>query len=154
MCELMGMCFEKPVSADFSIRAFALRDVENANGWGLAWYPDQSLSIVKEPIEWRQSYFTRFLESYQALQSRLYIAHVRHMTTGGAPTHADTHPFGRELGGREFCLAHNGTLRDFREMPLRRFRPIGGTDSEHLLCHLLDLVAEQNDLLSSEQSWR
>ena len=32
MCELMGLSFEQPMSADFSIRAFALRDVENADG--------------------------------------------------------------------------------------------------------------------------
>jgi len=37
MCELMAMCFEAPVSADFSIREFAARGEENADGWGLGW---------------------------------------------------------------------------------------------------------------------
>ena len=154
MCELMGLSFDQPISADFSIRAFAMRGVENANGWGLAWYPDQSLAIVKEPLEWRQSVYTRFLESYHGLQSRLYIAHVRHMTTGGSPTHADTHPFGRELVGRDFCLAHNGTLPSFRDLPLGRFRPVGQTDSEHVFCHLLDQIADREDLLDSQPSWQ
>src|SRR5205814_6028589 len=50
MCELLGLSFARPLSADFSIRIFALRGAENADGWGLAWYPDRSLSIVKEPL--------------------------------------------------------------------------------------------------------
>ena len=32
MCELMGMSFAKPVSADFSIGEFAKRDEQNADG--------------------------------------------------------------------------------------------------------------------------
>lgn len=154
MCELMGMSFDRPISADFSIRAFALRDMENAHGWGLAWYPDQSLAVVKEPLEWRQSSFTQFLENYHGLNSRLYIAHVRHQTTGGPPTRADTHPFSRELAAREYCFAHNGTLADFHELPLGRFRPLGGTDSEHVFCYLLEQLAKRNDLLNDEPSWR
>ena len=47
MCELMGLSFAKPISADFSIREFALRSEENADGWGLGWYPDQSLAVEK-----------------------------------------------------------------------------------------------------------
>ncbi|MFM9962553.1 MAG: class II glutamine amidotransferase [Planctomycetaceae bacterium] len=153
MCELMGLSFDRPISADFSIRAFALRDMENAHGWGSAWYPDQSLAVVKEPLEWRQSSFTQFLENYHGLNSRLYVAHVRHQTTGGPPTRADTHPFSRELAAREFCFAQNGTLADFHELPLGRFRPLGGTDSEHLFCSLLEQLAQRNDLLNDEPSW-
>lgn len=153
MCELMGLSFDRPISADFSIRAFALRDKENANGWGLAWYPDQSLIVVKEPLEWRKSSYTQFLETYQRLHSRYYIAHVRHQTTGGPPTHADTHPFSRELRGQEFCFAHNGTVYDFRELPLGRYRPIGGTDSEHVFCHLMEQIARRDDSLNDEPSW-
>ncbi len=154
MCELMGLSFDRPISADFSIRAFALRDMENANGWGLAWYPDRSVAIVKEPVEWRRSSHTKFLESYHGLNSRVYIAHVRHQTTGGVPTHADTHPFTRELAGRDFCFAHNGTVEAFEDLALNRYRPVGGTDSEHVFCHLLSKIAERDDLLNSESSWQ
>jgi len=154
MCELMGLSFDRPISADFSIRAFALRDAENANGWGLAWYPDRSVTIIKEPLEWRQSLHTKFLESYQGLRSRIYIAHVRHQTTGGSPTHSDTHPFNRELAGRDFCFAHNGTLHAFRDLSVTRYQPVGGTDSEHIFCHLMAKVAERVDLLETEASWQ
>ena len=52
MCELMAMSFEAPISADFSLREFAARGEENPDGWGLGWYPDRSLAIVKEPVKW------------------------------------------------------------------------------------------------------
>ena len=150
----MGLCFARPISADFSIREFALRGEENADGWGLAWYPDRSLAVVKEPVRWQESKYTRFLETYHGLRSPLYIAHVRHKTVGGQPTHADTHPFHRELGGREYCFAHNGTLEGFREpLPLGRFRPLGVTDSEHLFCWLLEQVARREGHLAGEASW-
>ena len=155
MCELMGMCFSSPVAAEFSLSAFALRDEENADGWGLAWYTGRSLTIVKEPLSWRASDCARFLGGYGDLASHLYIAHVRHATVGGAPKHADTHPFSRELGGRSYCFAHNGTVRAaMQDFPARRFQPIGQTDSEHVFCALLDEIAEIGDALPEPPQWR
>lgn len=154
MCELMGLSFDRPLSADFSIRAFALRDVENADGWGLAWYPDRSVSVVKEALTWRESGYSKFLESYQRLSSRIYIAHVRHKTIGGLPTHADTHPFCRECFGHDFCFAHNGTIHGFGGLETKRYRPVGSTDSEQVFCHLLDLMSEQDEPLVDESGWR
>jgi predicted glutamine amidotransferase len=137
MCELMGMSFAKPVVASVSIQAFSKRSEENADGWGLAWYPDRSLAMIKQPLRWSVQH-TQFLEHYPGLLSSIYVAHVRQRTVGSASTHADTHPFSRELNGREYCFAHNGTLTgDFWHRPLGRFRPIGHTDSEYLFCLLL-----------------
>lgn len=154
MCELMGLCFARPISADFSLREFALRGEENADGWGLGWYPDQSLALVKEPIQWRASSYTGFLECYPGLRSNLFIAHVRHKTTGGQPTHADTHPFTRELHGLAYCFCHNGTIDRFGELRLDRFRPVGATDSEHLFCYLLDNLAPFADGLDAPERWK
>ncbi len=137
MCELMGMSFAEPIVASVSIKAFSMRSEGNADGWGLAWYPDHSLAMVKQAQRWSVQQ-TQFLDNYPGLLSSIYVSHVRQKTTGLTPTHADTHPFGRELGGREYCFAHNGTLTGkFWERPLGRFRPIGGTDSEYLFCLLL-----------------
>ena len=154
MCELLGLCFARPISADFSIRRFADRDEQNADGWGLAWYPDRSVALIKEPVSWRESKHTGFLESYQRLLSSIYIAHVRHKTVGGPPTHADTHPFTRELTGREYCFAHNGTLLDLAaKHPLERFRPVGDTDSEYVFCHILDELWRRRIDLADPSSW-
>jgi len=152
MCELMGMSFAKPVVANVSIKAFSQRSQDCADGWGLAWYPDRSLAMVKQPVRWSVQH-TQFLEHYPGLLSSIYMAHVRQRTTGSTPTHADTHPFSRELNGRDYCFAHNGTLTgDFWQRPLGRFNPVGATDSEYLFClilaelesftHVVDEVAE------------
>jgi predicted glutamine amidotransferase len=155
MCELMGMSFAQPISADFSMREFAMRQEGNADGWGLAWYPDKSVALVKEPIASGDSHHRRFLESYHGLQSRIYVAHVRHGTRGGRPTHADTHPFRRELGGSEYCFAHNGTIvYSPEQLPLKAFHPVGNTDSEHVFCYLLQAIAEFGYPLDHEQAWK
>ena len=73
MCELMALSFESPISADFSIREFAARGDENPDGWGLGWYPDQSLAIVKEPVKWGASHYAGFLSSYARIESRIHI---------------------------------------------------------------------------------
>src|SRR5689334_8391244 len=112
MCELMGMSLKRPASAHFSMCKFGNRDTPDVDGWGLAWYPDQSASVIKEPVSWRNSQYTVFLEKYPALLSTVYIAHIRHKTVGGKPTHADTHPFLREHSGKDYVFAHNGTLND------------------------------------------
>lgn len=62
--------------------------------------------------------------------------------------------FARELAGLEYCFAHNGTLERFQELPLRRFRPVGSTDSEHLFCHLMDELAIRDSHLASEANWQ
>lgn len=154
MCELMGMSFSKPIVADFSIREFALRGEENADGWGLAWYPDQSVAMVKEPRQWHVSQYRDFLQSYSGLHSNIFLSHVRHRTTGGEPTHADTHPFLREWRGRDYVFAHNGTVTAAFNQPMGRFRPVGNTDSEHLCCWLLNQISERGRHLDHEDDWR
>lgn len=154
MCELLGLSFEKPVQADFSFHKFAPRDEQNADGWGLAWYPDRSVAVVKEPLSWRQSKHIGFLETYANLRSPLYIGHVRRRTTGGTPTHADTHPFTRERDGRDYAFAHNGTLEHLRgNVELTRYHPIGSTDSEYVFCHLLDEMTAAQIALDREAGW-
>jgi glutamine amidotransferase len=56
----------------------------------------------------------------------------------------NTQPFVRELGGRQHVFAHNGMLPGIEadgRCSVRRFRPIGDTDSEHAFCALLDRLA-------------
>jgi predicted glutamine amidotransferase len=155
MCELMALCLDRPAAANFSIREFGSRDAQNMDGWGLAWYPDQSAALIKEPVSWRASEHTGFLEKYHALKSTIFIAHVRHKTVGGRPTHADTHPFLQELCGRHFIFAHNGTLTGLdQQYPLRRFQSLGATDSEYAFCVLMTQLARHGRHLSTMSDFR
>lgn len=51
MCELMGMCFNRPVNVTFSFKEMVHRGNNNPHGWGLAFYPGDSKAaqVIKEP---------------------------------------------------------------------------------------------------------
>jgi glutamine amidotransferase len=120
----------------------------------LALYPDKSASIFKEHLRADRSGLSEFLQNYEGLKSKVYVAHVR-FASKGSVAHENTHPFSREIWGREVTFAHNGTLSDFaaRESPV--FMPIGDTDSEGAFCHLLNMMREDEirDLGPSNGQW-
>jgi glutamine amidotransferase len=154
MCELLALNFEAPLSASFALQAFGARGEENPDGWGLAWYPDQSLALIKEPVQWSTSRLARFLENEATISSRTHLAHVRHKTVGDQPNHADTHPFTRELYGRDYVFAHNGTLTGGAwDLPLGRFLPTGQTDSERFFCQLLHQIESRSGQLECREDW-
>lgn len=142
MCELLGMSFNLPVTPNISFRGFRHRGENNPDGWGLGWYPDKSSQVVKEPIEAGRSALSEFLKGYSEAKSKIFIAHVRHATIG-SKSRKNTHPFYRELSGKEYVFAHHGTLDNHRSIALGRFWPIGDTDSESAFCHLLKCIEEK-----------
>jgi len=142
MCELLGMSFNQPVKPSLSFRGFRQRGESNPHGWGLAYYPDNSVQVIKEPIKASGSSLSEFVKSYSQIRSGIFIAHVRY-TSVGSKSHKNTHPFQRELNGREFVFAHNGTLHNYRGLNTGRFKPVGKTDSEHSFCHIINCIEER-----------
>jgi len=142
MCELLAMSFNQPVKPSLSFRGFRHRGEGNPHGWGLAYYPDESVQVIKEPIKASGSSLSEFIKKYPQIKSKIFIAHVRY-TSVGSKSHKNTHPFQRELGGREFVFAHNGTLDNYNGLPTGRFTPVGETDSEHAFCHILKSIEEK-----------
>jgi glutamine amidotransferase len=124
MCELFGLTCNKPVGVGFTWRGFLARGFEHKNGWGVAFYPDGfSACVIKEPKPSTDSPMAKFLKSANIVRSRIVISHVRTASRGGV-AYYNTHPFVRELFGREWVFAHNGTITG--EMPKPRFyEPIG-----------------------------
>ncbi len=153
MCELLGLCGSAPFTADVTMRAFARRDKDNADAWGIGWFVDGSLALVKEASAWSASGHAAFLASYERVRSDIFLAHVRRATMGRAGSRANAHPFEREVLGRAYGAAHNGTLRA-RTLRLGRYRPIGDTDSERLFCHIAEGVAGRGGRLDHERDWR
>jgi len=148
MCELLGMSFNLPVRPKISFRKFRQRDEENPDGWGLAFYPDSSAQIFKEPLKATKSDLSGFLKDYPEVRSKLIIGHVR-KTAQGSISHRNTQPFSRELNRREYVFAHNGRRINpeqlgLTSLELGRFQPIGETGSEHAFCHLLKCIEERN----------
>jgi glutamine amidotransferase len=68
------------------------------------------------------------------------MGHIRQANVGRVCL-ANTHPFVRELWGRNWCFAHNGQLADFNPQATF-YRPVGDTDSEAAFCDLLNRVRE------------
>ncbi len=110
----------------------------HADGWGLAFYEGRATRIFLEPAAACSSALASFLAGHP-IKTLLAIGHIRRRTRGPT-TLANTHPFVRELWGRNWVFAHNGTLRTVRRFKLGRFRPIGTTDSEYACCVLLEAL--------------
>ena len=142
MCELFAMSSAVPAAVTYSLEQFAKHGgltAGNKDGWGICYYEEEDIRLIKEPEPASSSPWVRFIAGQQ-LASDCVIAHVR-LASHGKPHLENTHPFERELAGRRHVFAHNGTLRDVQDsFPLRgqRFRPIGETDSEHAFCLLLE----------------
>ena len=127
-----------PTDIVFSFSGLALRGGAkgpHADGWGLALYEGLRARAFLEPTAAARSALARYVRE-NPIKTLLAIAHVRKKTRGNASL-ANTHPFVRELWGRHFVFAHNGTVRGVRRHALGRFHPIGSTDSEYAFCVML-----------------
>ena len=142
MCELFAMCCRFPTDARSSLEAFARHgglEGPHKDGWGLAYYADEDVRLVKEAEAASHSECVRFIHEHPFV-SGVVISHIRKGTQGRLAM-KNCQPFARELGGRMQVFAHNGDLDMARlraRMPLRRFHPVGDTDSEYAFCALLD----------------
>ena len=55
MCQLLGLSFNRPVTADFSLRGLQTQVdgdpmYRNRNGWGIALFEENAALIIKEPL--------------------------------------------------------------------------------------------------------
>ena len=144
MPNLLAMSFEGELAPSFDLRCLqpgrTLPD-----GWGIGYYPggEPSATVLKEPAPPVGSIRSALVRAWEHLESSLFLVHIR-TATWGAPTDANTQPFARTWGRRDWLFAHSGSLR---ERPLARpgqpFEPIGSTDTEAVLCELLGRIAER-----------
>ncbi|TXT53561.1 MAG: Amidophosphoribosyltransferase [Candidatus Thorarchaeota archaeon] len=145
MCDLLALSFNLPITPRISLDNFQLRGEPNPDGWGLAFYHESLLRVLKEPISAKSSKLFDFAEIYPT--STTFVSHVRR-STEGVRSYANTHPFYRQIttnrGIQEWAFAHNGTLTEFKNLQLRTYQPIGTTDSEHAFCYILDAIAGQD----------
>jgi glutamine amidotransferase len=142
MCELFALSSRLPTTVQLSLERFARHgglDGPHKDGWGVAYYVDRDVRLVKEPAAAADSACLRFIQDHP-FTSPIAVSHIRRATRGAAAM-KNCQPFARELGGRMHVFAHNGDLDLARlrdSTPLQSFQPIGDTDSEWAFCALLD----------------
>ncbi len=144
MPNLLAMSFEGELAPSFDLKCLqpgrTLPD-----GWGIGYYPggEPSATVLKEPAPPVGSIRSELVKAWEHLESSLFLVHIR-TATWGAPTDANTQPFARTWGRRDWLFAHSGSLRE-RPVPRphQAFEPIGSTDTEAVLCELLGRVAER-----------
>jgi transglutaminase-like putative cysteine protease/predicted glutamine amidotransferase len=142
MPNLLAMCFEGELAPSFDMRCLTAGD-SLPDGWGLGYYPagEPSASVLKEPAPSRGSIRGELVKAWEHLESSLFVLHVR-TATWGPNTDANTQPFVRAWGGREWMIGHAGSLVSrLDEDPEHRFEPIGATDTERVFCALLGRIA-------------
>ncbi len=144
MCELFAMSSRGPATVTLSLSILAEhggKTAQHKDGWGIAFYDEEDVRILKDTASASQSQWVQFVEQ-QELRSTLVISHIR-LATDGAIAIKNTQPFGREMGGRMHVFAHNGHVPDIKSLDRfssDSFRPIGVTDSEIAFCALLERI--------------
>jgi transglutaminase-like putative cysteine protease/predicted glutamine amidotransferase len=139
---LLAMSFEGELAPSFTLDCLnpgrTLPD-----GWGLGYYPagEPSVSILKEPAPPQASMRSQLALSWEQVESSLFVLHIR-AATWGALSDANTQPFSRTWGRRDWLMAHAGSLdRKPTEVP-GPFEPVGSTDTEAIFCGLLNRFVE------------
>jgi predicted glutamine amidotransferase len=142
MCQLLGMNCATPTDINFSFRGFSQRagiTSDHSDGFGIAFFEDKACRLFVDNQSAIDSPVADFVRNYP-IKSRNVIAHIRKATQGKIHLE-NSHPFTRELWGRQWIFAHNGDLHQFEPKLTGRFLPIGDTDSELAFCYLLDQLA-------------
>ena len=92
MCELFALSSNKVVGVRFTWRGFLRRGKKHRDGTAI---------VIKEPLPAPNSNMAKILRDTNYVRSNVVISHVRKGTKGGK-TYANTHPFRRELYGKEW----------------------------------------------------
>ena len=130
-----------PTDICFSFAGFHRRGGatdDHADGWGIAFFEGPGCRVFLDSKSAVESPIAELVRNYP-IHSMNVIAHIRRATRGAVALE-NTHPFVRELWGRYWIFAHNGTLKDFSPRLEGHFSPVGTTDSERAFCYMLEML--------------
>lgn len=139
MCQLLGMNCNVPTDICFSFEGFHQRGGRtdhHSDGWGIAFFEGRGCRVFLDSRATIDSPVADLVRRYP-IHSLNVIAHIRKATRGQVALE-NCHPFQRELWGRYWIFAHNGTLERFAPEAREFYQPVGQTDSEAAFCHLLE----------------
>lgn len=137
------MSFEGELAPSFDLRCLAPGRTL-PDGWGLGYYPggEPSAVVLKEPAPPQGSIRSQLAKAWEHLEASLLVMHIR-AAHWGAITDANTQPFCRSWGRRDWLLCHSGSLTKRPPDDRGLFEPVGSTDTEALFCNLLGRFAER-----------
>ncbi|MFL5378171.1 MAG: class II glutamine amidotransferase [Myxococcales bacterium] len=142
MPNLLAMSFEGSVTPAFDLHCLEAGR-SPPDGWGIACYPggEPAALVLKEAGPAHGSPSSELVSAWERLESSIFVVHIR-TAVWGAITEANTQPFQRSWGRRDWIIAHSGSLeRKLEPVPL--FEPVGSTDTEQILCELLARIADR-----------
>lgn len=108
------------------------------DGWGIVFYEGAGIRAFRDAAPSASSEIAQLVSRFP-IKSCIAISHIREANVGRVGLE-NTHPFVRELWGRNWVFAHNGQLADSGQLPLGDFLPVGTTDSERAFCWLLQQI--------------
>ncbi len=141
MPNLLAMSFEASLTPAFDLHCLDPNRTP-PDGWGIACYPggEPAALVLKEAAPSQGSLRSALVSAWERLESSIFVMHVR-TAIWGAITEANTQPFQRSWGRRDWLIAHSGSLE--RKLALTsQFEPVGSTDTEQILCDLLARIAD------------
>lgn len=144
MCELLGMSANVPTDICFSFSGLMVRGGRTAphkDGFGVTFYEDKGCRTFKDAQPSSSSEVARLIKNYP-IKSRCVISHIR-QANRGCVSLENTHPFTREMWGKEWTFAHNGQLKGIKKLATTHYQPVGTTDSEQAFCWLLSQIKDK-----------
>src|SRR5690242_19599126 len=142
MPNLLAMSFEGELAPSLDLRCLH-PGRKLPDGWGIGYYPggEPSASVLKEPAPPEGSIRGELIKAWEHLASSIFVLHIR-TATWGSISDANTQPFSRSLGGRDWLIGHSGSLTHrVPTFPESVFMPVGSTDTELMFCRLMTWVA-------------
>ena len=144
MPNLLAMSFEGSLSPSFDLRCLR-RGGALPDGWGLGFYPEgeQSASVLKEPAPPVGGTRSSLVKTWDRIHSPIVVLHMR-AARWGAVSDANTQPFSRSWGRRDWMFVHAGSLVERLELGEDSlFEPVGSTDTEVIFCEILAKLAQK-----------
>ncbi len=148
MCDLLGLSFGAESTCGYHLKLLRTKNGKyNPDGWGVAYYSDSSLHLIKEGANVNESKLIHSIENSKEIKSKIFLCHLR-KSSSMPIAKKNSHPFSRELYGKEYAFMHNGIINDEikEEMGMFRFKPMGDTDSEKAFCYILDKIEKLNGI--------
>ena len=139
MCELFGVSGSRTINVDPYLSEFLSHSREHKNGWGIAQFYGNAVSLEKEPVAaWKSLYIRERLR--HRFEAKNMMAHIR-LATCGEEKYENCHPFvQRDVTDRVWTLIHNGTIFDCEALNKYSYVQEGRTDSERILCYIIDEI--------------